>query len=59
MSRPRGRKNTRPTQAEVSAYYQLLKSAASDGDVDAARHLIELHHMTNQSRTQRQENTNG
>ncbi|WP_275289319.1 hypothetical protein [Halomonas elongata] len=47
--RPRGR-NVWPTKKEVAGYFELLRGAAKNGDVDAARHLIDLH-----ERHQRQE----
>lgn len=41
--RPRGRHSTRPTKQEVAGYFELLRGAAQQGDIDAARHLIDLH----------------
>lgn len=41
--RPCGRHNIRPTRQEVAGYFELLRGAAQQGDIDAARHLIDLH----------------
>lgn len=38
-----GSRNTKPTQAAVAGYYELLKSYADNGDIRAAAALIELH----------------
>lgn len=48
MARPTGRVQTRPTKAAIRSYYEMLKAAASKGDINAAGKLIELHHMDNQ-----------
>lgn len=56
MSRPKGRKNSKPTREAIQNYYRMLAEAADQGDTSAARHLIELD-LLNQSRTQRQEST--
>ncbi|WP_299232573.1 hypothetical protein [uncultured Halomonas sp.] len=40
--RPRGAKNAKPTAAEVREAWQTLRKALRNGDVDAARHIIEL-----------------
>ncbi|WP_280569765.1 hypothetical protein [Chromohalobacter sp. 296-RDG] len=48
--RPKGRHNAKPTKREVAGYLEMLRGAAQAGDVNAARHLIDLH-----ERHQRQE----
>lgn len=57
MSRPRGRKNARPSREAIASYYQLLRDAADKGDVSAAAELIKIDHMTNSERRIRQEST--
>lgn len=49
MARPKGSKQTRPTSKAIVGYYELLKSAADKGDVNAAAELIKIHHMTKQT----------
>lgn len=46
--RPRGKKNAKPSREAIAGYYRLLADAADEGDVDAARHLIELDLLNNQ-----------
>jgi hypothetical protein len=40
--RPPGSRNAKPTRREVAGYYALLRSAADDGNVQAAAELISL-----------------
>lgn len=40
--RPSGGRNVRPTAKEVATYYELLRGAAQQGDINAAAKLIEL-----------------
>ncbi|MGE4532615.1 hypothetical protein [Halomonas sp.] len=40
--RPRGARNVKPTRDDIAAAFATLREAARRGDVDAARHLIEL-----------------
>lgn len=43
MKTRQGRKNIKPTEGEVAGYYSLLRSAASEGDVNAAANLISIY----------------
>lgn len=45
MPRTKGSRNTKPTRAAIQNYYALLRSAADQGDVNAAAKLIELDHL--------------
>lgn len=42
MSKPSRGRQTKPTRAEVAAYYELLRTKASKGDVQASAALIAL-----------------
>lgn len=42
--RPPGAKNLRPSRDDVSRYMALLRDAADQGDPNACKHLIDLHH---------------
>lgn len=41
-TKPARGRQARPTRAEVAAYYELLRTKASDGDVQASAALIAL-----------------
>ena len=41
-TKPARGRQSRPTRAEVAAYYELLRTKASDGDVQASAALIAL-----------------
>ncbi|MGR4068276.1 hypothetical protein [Billgrantia sp. C5P2] len=43
MPRPKGKPNVMPSKKAIRGYYRMLREAADEGDVTAARHLIELH----------------
>ncbi|WP_168203165.1 hypothetical protein [Marinobacter fonticola] len=45
MARPKGSKQTRPTSKAIVGYYELLKSAADNGDTLAAAELIKINIM--------------
>lgn len=53
MARPKGRTNARPSKAAIKTYYEMLKAAAGQGDVNAAGKLIELHHLDSRQGTHR------
>lgn len=38
--RPQGRQNSRPTKQAINGYYAMLKSAADEGDTNAAGWLV-------------------
>lgn len=44
--RPKGSRNAKPTKQAIAGYYGLLRSAADDGDTNAAAHLIQLDLMS-------------
>lgn len=41
--RPRGSRNAKPSQKSINGYYKLLRSAADNGDTQAAAELIKIH----------------
>ena len=41
-TKPARGRQSRPTRAEVAAYYELLRTKANDGDVQASAALIAL-----------------
>lgn len=49
--RPAGSCNSRPSRESVRNYYALLRSAADQGDINAAGKLIELDLLNQQKET--------
>ena len=49
--RPKGSRNAKPSQKSISGYYKLLRSAADQGDINAAGKLIELDLLNQQKET--------
>ncbi len=53
MSRPKGARNIRPSEAAIAAYYRLLADKADSGDTTAAGWLV---YITEQQRKKREDN---
>ncbi|TDO13790.1 hypothetical protein [Halomonas ventosae] len=51
--RPKGRRNTKPSEAAIAAYYRLLADKADSGDTTAAGWLV---YITEQQRKKRKDN---
>ena len=58
MSRPKGRRNIKPTKAEIGGYFALLRNAADKGDVTAAGWLCQLDLHSRHCSEQREQKRN-